>query len=111
MDRTEGFKNRILQEDLERIVKGGIPIDEMRNSTVFITGATGLIGSLLVRTFAYYNRVADAGIRIIALARDPGKAEAVYGQLLQEPWLDLLTGDVTEKVDVKQKIDYIFHIR
>lgn len=109
MDRAEGFKDRILQEDLERIVQSGIPIDEMRNSTVFITGATGLIGSLLVRTFAYYNRVADAGIRIIALARDPGKAEAVYGQLLQEPWLDLLTGDVTEKVEVKPKIDYIFH--
>ena len=109
MNRAENVKDMTLQEDLEQIVQSGIPLYEMKNSTVFITGATGLIGSLLVKVFACYNRMADAGIKVIAFVRNVHKAKNIYGHMLEESWIELLVGDVTEKVEVHQEIDYILH--
>ena len=45
----------ILQEDLISVAESDIPLDALCNSTVLVTGATGLIGSILI------NRPAGGG--------------------------------------------------
>ena len=54
----------VLQEDLEYIAGGNIPLDELRNKTIFVTGATGLIGSQIVKALLCCNRLKDANIKI-----------------------------------------------
>lgn len=105
----ECFKDLILQEDLDIIADSNIPFEEMKNSCVFITGATGLIGVSLVRALLFVNRKRNTGIKVLALVRNKDKAKSIYGALLNRSDLELVTGDITDRIDVKQSVDYIFH--
>ena len=64
MDKTIlESSNPILQEDLENIVERSMPaLEQMKGSTVLVTGATGLIGSLAVEALACANRVKNMNI-------------------------------------------------
>ena len=68
--------NKILREDIEAF---SLP-EEMRRAlagkTMVVTGATGLIGSLLVKTLCAQN----LGIRFILPVRNKAKAEEIFGK-------------------------------
>lgn len=108
-DYLESPNDEILQEDLEFFAKSNIPLDELRNSTVLITGATGLIGSQLVKALRCCNRICNANIRILAFARNLEKARAIFENMLQDHKLQLIIGDVTKPAAVNEDIDYIIH--
>lgn len=63
----------ILQEDLDNIAKELKIIKTLRNSTIFITGATGLVGLSLVRALLNYNDLDGASNKIIGMARNRQK--------------------------------------
>lgn len=106
---NEAGKDKILQEDLDYIANSGMDFEKLKDSNVLITGATGLIGVSLVRTLLCVNRVNKLNLRVFALIRNREKAEAIYGDLLERKDLLLILGDVTEKLFMSQKVDYIFH--
>ena len=62
--------NRILQEDMEAVVNSNCPLSLLENATVLITGASGLLGSQIVKTLACANRLKGLNIRILALIRN-----------------------------------------
>lgn len=105
----EAENDAILQEDLDYIANSDIPFDELRNSNVLVTGATGLIGVSLVRALLCANRVKNLNLHVFALIRNRDKAEKIYNKLLNRPDLTLEMGDVTEKISISQKMDYIIH--
>ena len=65
--------------DLEYIANSNLEWSKYKNKTIFVTGATGLIGSLLVKAFAYYNCLHQGNIKIIGLIRNEEKAKRIYG--------------------------------
>lgn len=103
------MNNKYLQSDLEAIVEKITFIDELRNSSIFITGATGLVGSLTVRATAYLNEVKDANIRIIAQARNREKMQTVLGDLLDNKEIVPFYQDVLNAYMISEDIDYIIH--
>ena len=66
--------------DLEYIANSDLEWSKYKNKTIFVTGATGLIGSLLVKAFAYYNCLHQGNIKIIGLIRNEEKAKRIYGK-------------------------------
>lgn len=102
-------QNSVLQEDLERIVTKTACMDELRDSTVLVTGAAGLLGSLIVKSLVCANRRNGLNIRILALARSEEKSKNVFGQLLEEGAVVFVSGDVTERLTIPEKVDYIIH--
>ena len=58
----ESADDSILQEDLDRISESDIPLEELKGKTVLVTGATGLIGSLLVKALQCCNRRKETGM-------------------------------------------------
>ena len=74
MNQLECPNDQTLQEDLEKIAALPITWDALNNSTVLITGATGLIGSQLVRAILAVNRIHSSQIRILAMVRSKDKA-------------------------------------
>ncbi len=99
----------ILEEDLELIIKSDIAWENYRNKTILITGATGLIGSLLVKTFVRFNRISQGNVLIIAVVRNGEKAKRILGEELREAEVKVYVGDITEDIYIEEDIDYIFH--
>ena len=109
MNQLECPNDQTLQEDLEKIAALPITWDALNNSTVLITGATGLIGSQLVRAILAVNRIHSSQIRILAMVRSKDKASQIFGNLLQRPELEIITGDITCPICTDHEVDYIIH--
>ena len=87
----------IFYEDVENICKAEfVPWDELKGKTLFITGATGLIGSALVKALVCANREKKLGTKIIALVRDLARAEEKFENELNSAHLSLACGTVEE---------------
>lgn len=97
------------QEDLELAAKSDLPWAEMDGKRIFITGATGLVGSQLIKTILTANRIRGMQINVVALVRSADKARRVFGELLDRPGMELFFGDVTQPMDVPGDVDYIIH--
>lgn len=101
--------DRVYQEDLERIVTRQTTLDELKGSTVMVTGATGLIGAMFVKTLLCANRLKNTGIKVLALVRSAEKAARVFGELINDECLTIVTGDVLALPEITCDIDYIVH--
>ena len=67
----------ILEEDFQYIADSNLPFAEFKNRTFLITGATGLIGSVLIRSLLFCNRLYHLNLKVIGLVRSKEKAEKI----------------------------------
>ena len=91
----------ILRADLQRVAEVFPHWEELRNKAVFITGATGLVGSMLVRCLC----AAPVPITVVAHVRNEQKARAMFGELP----IVYCVGDVTSPVNYEGQVDHILH--
>lgn len=100
----------VIREDLDRIGAATcVPWQALRGKTVLVTGATGLIGSPLVRALLWHGMAADAGLRVLALTRDAARARASFsGPLAAGAPLTLVEGKV-ETLSLQEPVDLIVH--
>lgn len=104
------IKNKIVNKDLSNIFETDfINWDEFRNKTILITGATGGIGSMLVRSFLFANEQSNLNIKVIGLVRDPKRAKIFFDYLSKNKNFKLVKNDITEKIKYNGKVDYIVH--
>ena len=97
------MKYNTLQEDLEYIANYNLPYDQLKGGTVLVTGATGLIGVLLVQAL-----LAIGNINIIALVRNEEKAKAIYGNSTVKH-LKFYVADIVNEIKIDSSVDFIFH--
>lgn len=89
--------------DIQSVVNDPI-CKELINSSVLITGATGLIGSFFIKSLIELNKTQNANIKIYALVRNRQKAEAMFGGEAE-----LIVGDIADVTVTDLQVDYIFH--
>lgn len=76
--------------------------------TVLVTGATGLIGSLLVRFLLYAMHENGLQVSIVAVVRSKAKAESLFGKYVDE--ITVLEHDLaSDVINYEGSIDYIVH--
>ena len=100
---------KIVNEDVEDIVNycGGIELaNKLKNKSVLITGASGMIGSYFVYTLIKLNEIFDSNIKILAFVRNPEKLDEY---IRSNSNVEILKGDVSNPININQKIDYIIH--
>ena len=106
----ESPKDPVLQEDLDLLVRDkSVPFDMLKGKTVFVTGATGLLGAQVVKTLACSNRVMGTDIQVLAFARSREKAERVFGDLLNRGDVQVVLGDIDGQIKYDGHVDYIVH--
>lgn len=89
-----------IQADIQAIVENKELFEPLRNSTVLVTGATGLIGSMLVKTAQTANSRYGLKVKIAGLIRNFEKAKDIYGKKVE---------DITFVSDADISCDYIIH--
>lgn len=96
-----------VQEDLKQLIAQRLPWDELKGTTILITGATGMLASYVGFTLLSLNKQLGLNIRPVFLARNKEKLVQVYGDALAS--VDCLIQDVCEPIEYFEKIDFIFH--
>ena len=92
--------NRILNEDIEEIVERSRGLG-LQGKVFLITGATGLIGSLLTKTLIRMNEKYDTKNRLVIMTRNRERAEEEFGNAVKV---------VLQDEEVKEDLDYIIHL-
>lgn len=106
---VNNLQDRIINEDIERILNEKLPWELFRGKTVLVTGASGMIPSYVMYTMLGLNDALDMGIKVLALVRNEEKARGIFGSLLERDDLTLLVQDVTAPISTDGPVDYIFH--
>lgn len=101
--------NQIIIEDLKQIADSKINWNSLRDKSVMVTGANGLIASYLVYTLVYLNEYQNGNIRIFALARNAQRLRKRFGTLLDRGDITVVIQDVCSPLAIENKIDYIIH--
>ncbi len=78
--------------------------EKLRERTILVTGATGLIGTTLVNALAYTNKKMSLGIKIIGIGRNIEKAKSKL-----DSSIFFQVADVAENINIEESIDYIIH--
>lgn len=77
---------------------------ELRNASILVTGATGLIGSCAVDVLAVASNEFGANIKIYALGRDKNKIGKRFGKNVMP-----IVQDIVDPLDKEMEYDYIIH--
>ncbi|MCQ2516595.1 MAG: NAD-dependent epimerase/dehydratase family protein [Saccharofermentans sp.] len=104
--------SEFLKEDLQRLSTYLIE-NGFSGSTFLVTGATGLLGSLCIKSFLHHNSISENKIRIYALARSEEKVNSVFKEeiaagLLNEN-IKFIYCDIRDPLREAFSCDYIIH--
>ena len=98
--------NKILLEDFAQIAKN-YDFSDLKGTSVFVTGSTGLLGSQLVLFLDYLNQTQKYNTKIIALVRSKEKAQRVFADAFDR--ICCVYGDVLHLPEVSESVDYVIH--
>lgn len=99
----------IREEDINQIISR-IPYKKCENKSFLITGANGFLASYMVDTLMCLKKNGLVkNCSVIALCRNKEKAKHIFARWLDQENFHLLIQAVEDKINCKDKIDYIIH--
>lgn len=104
------MRKNIIIEDLRKICQADLPWQQLDGKTVLVTGATGMLASYVTWLLLFLHEEAGIDVSVVALCRNPQKAEHYYGSYVGKPYFHLLTQDVCNPIVYDGAVDYIFHL-
>lgn len=97
--------NKIIVDEYKKISEL-ISIGNIKDKSVLVTGANGLIGSYIVDYLSYLNSTRMAGITIYALARSKKKLKTRFKNNNN---IQIVEQDLNKPLNFDKKVDYIIH--
>lgn len=102
--------NKDFFEEVELVAtENNIPWDSLKNKTVLVTGATGLIGTTIIYALDYANIQHNLNLSIFALVREKERAYKRFEDIKTKNLISYIVGDVAQRFVVENDIDYIIH--
>lgn len=103
------YENKIVQNDLNEIIPNIKKIEMLKNKSVLITGATGMLATYITYILMALNEKQNYNIKVFALVRNEKTAKQKYENFLQNLDFHLVVQDVIEEIKMMDNIDYIIH--
>lgn len=103
------FNSNLYLQDLKQINECNLPWDKLNNKTVLITGATGLIGSVLVDAFIYRNEYLNGGIKLLLLGRSEKSILEKFKNYVDKEYFNYIVQDIESPISTDESIEYIIH--
>ena len=104
------MNNRVLEEDVRQFAEHFELWEQLKGKTFLITGATGLIGSVMIKCLQELNRQRGLDIKVLAVVRNLEKAGLVLGA--EDENLKFLKTDLKDinADSIGRKVDYVIHL-
>ena len=104
------MNNQILTKDIQKFAETFELWKQLQGKTFLVTGATGLIGSILIKCLLELNRQKDLAIKIVAVVRNLEKAKVVFEKDFSKiEFKQIALTDIFED-NIGTDIDYIIHL-
>lgn len=107
--RKDILNNYIVSEDMSRIYDSCAGLEALMNTSVYITGATGMIGSYLTAFLIWLNEEQSYHLNIYISVRNTDKARYIFGSFCDKEYFHILKNDITAEVPTELKADYVIH--
>lgn len=104
------MNKHILQEDVQRFAESFELWEQLRGKTFLITGATGLIGSVMVKCLLELNQQKNLDIKVIAVVRSLEKAQKVFEEELSHIKFYQLGLAEIGVSSICEHVDYVVHL-
>lgn len=106
------YENPYYREDVQYVAELNLPWNRLRNNSILITGATGMIGSFLVDVIMFNNKEHDLNCNVFALSRNEIRAKDRFGYCLDNCLFNFIPYDINEPLIRKDidKIGYVLHL-
>lgn len=101
--------SKVVNEDVCDIVEFCTPqllIEKLRDKTVLVTGASGMVGSYFIYTILKLNELYGTNTKVKAVVRNPGKLDPYISENKD---VEVLKRNVIEPLDVEGEVDYVVH--
>ena len=103
-------KGTINGEDIESVASAEfIPWEKLQDTTLLVTGATGLIGTSFIKALVYVNTVKKLNIKVLALVRNEAKAAERFAEIIPHGMIRFVAGSVEQLPVIEDTVDYIIH--
>jgi UDP-glucuronate decarboxylase len=106
------LNNNLYLEDIEGVASFPFDWSKLKNTTILISGASGMIGSFLIDLIMYRNKIFGDNCSIFALGRNKEKANVRFNEYLDNNNFSFISHDIniplTDKI-IPKKVDYIIH--
>lgn len=105
-------ENAFIKEDILELIEDNFFYSEIKKDSCFlITGATGLVGSLIIKTLFFISEARELNLKIFCIFRDQYKFEKIFSKYKSKrTQLISIIHDLTKSTfNVNNKIDYVIH--
>lgn len=96
----------LFREELQAVAALNLPYERLRNCSVAVTGAGGLIGRYLLYALSAVDRRYGLNLRLVALSRNPQRTQALLEGVRG---LSCVEYDALEPIRADFQSDYIVH--
>ena len=106
------YDNSNYMEDVNSMASLTLPWERLKNKSLMLSGATGLIGSFLVDVILEKNIRDNLNCTVYALGRNKEKAVNRFSKYINDPHLIFIPYDVKLPLvlDDVGTIDYVLHL-
>ena len=106
------YNKKVYIQDIKHTAELNIPWDKLKNKSLMLSGATGLIGSFLIDVILEKNVSDSLNCTIYALGRNEEKAKNRFSKWANDPNLIFIQYDVKKPLEAENlgTVDYILHL-
>lgn len=103
------FHNELYEMEIEKITNYGIDWNKITGKSILITGASGLLGTVLIDAIMLRNKLYNEDIKVYALSRSEDKARERFADYWSSQFFYFIQFDINESFNIEVDIDYIIH--
>ena len=78
------MESELYNQDLDSVFNFSLPFEKLQNSKILISGATGLIGSVLVDMLDKINQKKELNIKLFLITRNKEKCKEKFSHIKTE---------------------------
>ncbi|MBQ9609875.1 MAG: NAD(P)-dependent oxidoreductase [Lachnospiraceae bacterium] len=103
------MESKVLLKDFDGILNSDTDFDAFFGKTILVTGATGLIGSLFIKSVLYCSRARNLNIKIVSVIRNIEKAKEIFSDYIADDFKFYICDLANDSLDIEENVDYIVH--
>lgn len=92
-------------DDIQQVCDLELPWEQLRNKTILISGATGMIGSFLTHVLLHK----EMNIHVIALGRNEERAKVRFKEYWGNKNFSFLSHDINTVLKLEGRINFVIH--